>query len=829
MAVAKLFGEERTSDAVYAVYLRKVRYVSPNRYENVTRYRPLDTDEQQLMAPELAEDHLQWETIRERVIRAGSVEKLVECLIGGDNMMDSRHFNVFFATYRAFSNCPVVLDLLLNRYDSLEDEELSDLANTDSITIQNSIRSVILCWMDMYPEDFYEPNTDFVSLVRLTDFARLHKISDIRSKARRLRDTYKRIAAEGGLVAQIPSMDQYVFSHGYDPHDYLNCLERAKMFDVGKENCVQIAEQLTFWDAELFKQLLPQQCQGCVWSRRRKKGPEAVYSVRATIDQFNAVSERVMTSIVLPECRAEFRSKIISKWIDIARELRALKNFSSLKAVLSALQSEPVYRLKSAWAHVPNGSMAQFHELASIFETDDDGEERRARRILDEEGTAKSSPLRRPQLIQNCRRTKSDVNLAESQGTVPYLGSFLTDLAMIDQAHQDFTDDGLINFEKRRKEFEVIAKIRLFQSASRAYSIPMDPAFCSWFYFLPALDENHCFARSLEVERPSTMLSECKTKMLSNPASKINTLSRIFAVSNPDEGGSSNNNENSLGGQLSNDSGIATEDSWASEVSRPVPDKSPIFTIGPFGMHCSRSFTTPSTPASTVSWKGGSEFSPGAVFLHQRTPSGSSSKYPSDSLSHSSTATNDALNGESVSRRIASASGTMSVDGERSNCGIKRQGASDGHLPTSSGSSGAHVSSKSAAQQSPPFHLARVALDDDLQSDTAAANYKCIKVENGDRMTGLIDRVLEKHLINGDPSDYCLVQLLPDGCEFQLPDKCNPYYAVAPDPSSPMLSFILRRRSHSGRSAGVTSVAPSAKKLNRMKRSNLLRWSSGYL
>lgn len=54
--------------------------------------------------------------------------------------------------------------------------------------------------MDMYPEDFYEANTDFVSLVRLSEFARVHKIADIRSKARRLRETYKRIAAEGGLI-----------------------------------------------------------------------------------------------------------------------------------------------------------------------------------------------------------------------------------------------------------------------------------------------------------------------------------------------------------------------------------------------------------------------------------------------------------------------------------------------------------------------------------------------------------------------------------------------------------------------------------------------------
>ena len=62
---------------------------------------------------------------------------------------------------------------------------------------------------------------------------------------------------------------------------------------------------------------------------------------------------------------------------------------------------------------------------------------------LFQEGTAKSSPLRRPQLIQSCRRTKSDVNLAECQGTVPYLGSFLTDLTMIDHATTDFTPGSL--------------------------------------------------------------------------------------------------------------------------------------------------------------------------------------------------------------------------------------------------------------------------------------------------------------------------------------------------------------------------------------------------
>jgi len=47
----------------------------------------------------------------------------------------------------------------------------------------------------------------------------------------------------------------------------------------------------------------------------------------------------------------------------ISQELRVLKNFSSLKAIISGLQSNPVYRLKRSWQSVPREKLEAFEEL----------------------------------------------------------------------------------------------------------------------------------------------------------------------------------------------------------------------------------------------------------------------------------------------------------------------------------------------------------------------------------------------------------------------------------------------------------------------------------
>ncbi len=70
---------------------------------------------------------------------------------------------------------------------------------------------------------------------------------------------------------------------------------------------------------ELFKCVIPHQCMGCVWTGRDKKRLQAP-SVYATVNQFNAVSYRVIAiTLKWPDLPHSKRALIIEKWIDIAQ------------------------------------------------------------------------------------------------------------------------------------------------------------------------------------------------------------------------------------------------------------------------------------------------------------------------------------------------------------------------------------------------------------------------------------------------------------------------------------------------------------------------------
>ncbi|XP_058393357.1 ral guanine nucleotide dissociation stimulator-like isoform X1 [Diceros bicornis minor] len=115
-----------------------------------------------------------------------------------------------------------------------------------------------------------------------------------------------------------------------------------------------VAEQLTVMDVELFRKVVPSQCLGSTWGKRNKPSNEHLApTVQATVDHFRRVVSLVVTTCLGdPSMTAQDRARVVEHWIQVAQECEILKNFSSLRAVISGLQKTSISHLKNTWADV---------------------------------------------------------------------------------------------------------------------------------------------------------------------------------------------------------------------------------------------------------------------------------------------------------------------------------------------------------------------------------------------------------------------------------------------------------------------------------------------
>uniref|UniRef100_A0A8C7J0J1 Ral guanine nucleotide dissociation stimulator n=1 Tax=Oncorhynchus kisutch TaxID=8019 RepID=A0A8C7J0J1_ONCKI len=465
-------GEEVEDGAVYTITLRKVQ-IGASKGQ---RWLGVETDAALSL----------YETCKVRTIKAGTLEKLVEYMVRGN---DSTYVTIFLCTYRSFTSTKQVLDLLLNRYAKLQlGSEGHRLTHDDRTELRNTISSILGAWLDQYSEDFWKP-PEYSCLRRLISYLHLNfPGSDLERRACNLLTHFHR--------RQLQEPEHELLDHGGYPFTLLeeNGYEDEQLDFLNFDPAV-VAEQFTLMDAELFKKVVPYHCLGSIWSQRDKKGKEHLApTIRATVTQFNCV-----TNCVIATCLSERslkptqRAKLVERWIEVARECRILKNFSSLRAILSALQCNPVHRLKRTWDEVSRENFRIFHELSEIFS--DENNHSLSRELLIKEGTSKFATLEiNPKRAQ--KRQQQPRDLSVMQGTIPYLGTFLTDLVMMDTAMKDYLDGGLINFEKRRKEFEVIAQIKLLQLACNNYNFTRNKRFREWFSGVDKLTEAESSAGS---------------------------------------------------------------------------------------------------------------------------------------------------------------------------------------------------------------------------------------------------------------------------------------------------------------------------------------------
>ncbi|KAL8213583.1 UNVERIFIED_CONTAM: hypothetical protein K2H54_066918, partial [Gekko kuhli] len=363
-----------------------------------------------------------------------------------------------------------------------------------------ALGSLLCSWLDGYPEDF----AGLEAGLREQVLARLRWALGSGSEHEK---SLAPAPTEGAPGAREEPEGYEAEDRDADPH-YILGLQAD-----------EVAAHLTAQDAELFLRLVPHECLGSSWSQRDKKGHEgACPTVRATVAQFNRVANAVVASCLSDTgLRATQRARLLEKWIRVAEECLSLRNFSSLYAVVSALQSTSLHRLKRTWEETSRDCIHCYEELSAICSEKDNY--RQSRQLLFQEGSPGAEPTQR----RHQRKTLEQ----RPTGVVPYLGTFLKDLVMLDAATRNRLANGYINFEKHRKEFEILTQLRLLQAACRNYTLRPDRTFQGWLQRLPRLTEGQSYQLSCAIEplgeggtptrsvKPCVVITHC-TDMLSS-------------------------------------------------------------------------------------------------------------------------------------------------------------------------------------------------------------------------------------------------------------------------------------------------------------------------
>merc|ERR1712113_728481 len=186
------------------------------------------------------------------------------------------------------------------------------------------------------------------------------------------------------------------------------CLEHVsikKGYKLSNTTAEDLADQITLMDYKIFSNIAERECIGQCWKKRKEESP----NVLAMIQQFNNLTVFVQLQI-LSEKSLKDRSKAIKRVIKMGERFKELKNYNSLCAILGALNSSPIHRLKLAWQRVPEKTLNQFESFKQIFIN--------------------------TRNFRNFRTLFRQV----SPPAIPYFGLFLQDLVFIDDGNDSFND-----------------------------------------------------------------------------------------------------------------------------------------------------------------------------------------------------------------------------------------------------------------------------------------------------------------------------------------------------------------------------------------------------
>jgi hypothetical protein len=485
----------------------------------------LDFDSEDFEIAHNAEGHLTGATLASLVVQ----------LTPTDQAPDPQFLATFFHTFRLFTKPSRLATLLIARFAISPPSPCPE--NWDSTTaapVRLRVYNICKHWVECY----WRADTDAEALPLLCEFAKGDLSIALPQAGKRLTVLLEGLLANpevapitraGTIVrhgAQPPAASGLAASPLPPPMMSKTQLAtlRAALATMADNETMQasppcsvldfddleIARQLTLLESETFCKIAPVELLGQEFSK--KKGQSLAVHVKAMSAASTDLAGWVADSI-LAETEQKRRTLVLKQWLKVAERCAQLNNYNTLMAIMSALNSSTIDRLKRTW----------------------DGLNRNQRSLLDHLRSV--TDHQRNYLVYRARLKQIRTPC------LPFLGLYLTDLVFVDEGNPStrpskVTERPLINFDKHAKSAKIVFELQKFQVPYRLAPVPeLQTYITACLARIRAGTTDH-WRRSLILEprpqaaamrRESSAASASETDVGSNSGSIRSLKPRLFA------------------------------------------------------------------------------------------------------------------------------------------------------------------------------------------------------------------------------------------------------------------------------------------------------------
>lgn len=378
-------------------------------------------------------------------VRGGTKKALIEHLTSHE-VIDA-WFNVtMLLTFRSMFTTREFLYALVHRYNLYPPEGLSyDEYNLWVEKKLNPIKCRVVSIMKSFFSQYWTPAYFEPGISATLNFAHIAVSENLSGAQELYQDIKDNLASQGRIgsgqmdigplkhpneSADVGKKHPPVLSTKSSSSSFLK-LRRYKLLDIDPKT---YAAQLTIMEHAYYLRISVFECLDRAWGMKYcDMGGSA--NITKFIASANNLTNYVSHAIV-QQNEVKIRALLIQYFITVAEHCRELNNFSSMTAIVSALCSSPIYRLKKTWPLVSKECTTILKELSKLMDS--------AKNFIH---------------YRELLRSVKDV------ACVPFFGVYLSDLTFTFGGNPDFLHNSsdIINFSKRGRIVDIVEEIMSFK------------------------------------------------------------------------------------------------------------------------------------------------------------------------------------------------------------------------------------------------------------------------------------------------------------------------------------------------------------------------------